>query len=729
MKYKHTIYALLYLAALAVVSYAFPACTREEMSGRLEIFYTGVTDIAPSQEVIIDAPTYRGETPGNFEITGITLNGEPFSTESIRINDTATGEILVTETENLPVGTYLVSIACTSGGRRYEFPDIIQVEMLMPVPDGISVEPAEVTVNLADLNIDSPTAKVVVDERKSIRVKRYSLIQENSWFEVSGDGVISVNPEYEDEILAGDYRLDLKIETDLGKALFEDAVLFHIVSAPKSITYHGSGMMIESGEEHVFEVSMMNGSAEALEYTLVSVTPALENAGDIVLDPHSGAVTVARGNSLVREEEYAVTVKASNVYGETVFESALTFTAVGHVAEITEFSYRSQNIPQFESYTFGVDRMDGSYVQYSLKNVPETLSGLLSIDADSGEITLSDNNLSPGVYYVTVTAENIKGSMDASFRLAIVKHPYHFDDVRYSSGQNAEYSLLPDVNAFSYTKLAVMQADVLTPEIIGLDTDDEVEITYEYSLKTTLPFNSGSPQMNGRGVITFDSVANYNSGYGCSVIFVKVTVSGTEGQYSKTVPVFIRLLQRKKMNNGEYVTVDYAPFVVKMNPATGGRSAAPTITKDEAAVTDYTGFLMNFRRNFNFYSFDEEYMDGGSAVTNSFTNLLWTQYGRSASGDNDNALVSYYNTTLHRAKTDIELESNLLYIDGRTMEIVVNPGMWYDEKYGNYANGVFMASLVADPDGVIENINDDGSGGALAGNLMHPVVIWFSEEF
>ena len=189
MKYKHTIYALLYLAALAVVSYAFPACTREEMSGRLEIFYTGVTDIAPSQEVIIDAPTYRGETPGNFEITGITLNGEPFSTESIRINDPATGEILVTETENLPVGTYLVSIACTSGGRRYEFPDIIQVEMLMPVPDGISVEPAEVTVNLADLNIDSPTAKVVVDERKSIRVKRYSLIQENSWFEVSGDGI------------------------------------------------------------------------------------------------------------------------------------------------------------------------------------------------------------------------------------------------------------------------------------------------------------------------------------------------------------------------------------------------------------------------------------------------------------------------------------------------------------------------------------------------------------
>ena len=94
------------------------------------------------------------------------------------------------------------------------------------------------------------------------------------------------------------------------------------------------------------------------------------------------------------------------------------------LAEITEFSYRSQNIPQFESYTFGVDRMDGSYVQYSLKNVPETLSGLLSIDADSGEITLSDNNLSPGVYYVTVTAENIKGSMDASFRLAIVKHPY-----------------------------------------------------------------------------------------------------------------------------------------------------------------------------------------------------------------------------------------------------------------------------------------------------------------
>ena len=461
MKYKHTIYALLYLAALAVVSYAFPACTREEMSGRLEIFYTGVTDIAPSQEVIIDAPTYRGETPGNFEITGITLNGEPFSTESIRINDTATGEILVTETENLPVGTYLVSIACTSGGRRYEFPDIIQVEMLMPVPDGISVEPAEVTVNLADLNIDSPTAKVVVDERKSIRVKRYSLIQENSWFEVSGDGVISVNPEYEDEILAGDYRLDLKIETDLGKALFEDAVLFHIVSAPRSITYHGSGMMIESGEEYVFEVSMMNGSAEALEYTLVSVTPALENAGDIVLDPHSGAVTVARGNSLVREEEYAVTVKASNVYGETVFEPALTFTAVGQVAEITEFSYRSQNIPQFESYTFGVDRMDGSYVQYSLKNVPETLSGLLSIDADSGEITLSDNSLSPGVYYVTVTAENIKGSMDASFRLAIVKHPYHFDDVRYSSGQNAEYSLLPDVNAFSYTKLAVMQADVL----------------------------------------------------------------------------------------------------------------------------------------------------------------------------------------------------------------------------------------------------------------------------
>ena len=87
--------------------------------------------------------------------------------------------------------------------------------------------------------------------------------------------------------------------------------------------------------------------------------------------------------------------------------------------------------------------------------------------------------------------------------------------------------------------------------------------------------------------------------------------SGEEA-ISKTIPVFIR---QNKDKNG--IFVKYTPFAVKMNPSKGGMIAAPVVTLNGTTVTDYTTYLMDYRRDFYYYSFIENHVDGIQSVNGS----------------------------------------------------------------------------------------------------------------
>ena len=98
------------------------------------VYYYGVTDIGPSMSYTVNPPTYVGGTPSEFNITNITLNGEVCSSESFII-DPNKGSIEITNTENLAVGLYSISIGCKSNGSYHEFKDAIAINMMAPVPD------------------------------------------------------------------------------------------------------------------------------------------------------------------------------------------------------------------------------------------------------------------------------------------------------------------------------------------------------------------------------------------------------------------------------------------------------------------------------------------------------------------------------------------------------------------------------------------------------------------
>ena len=143
-----------FLAILMVVGLCVTnsSCTDPETtdSTKFALFYAGITDIGPSMSFNLDAPTYIGGAPSDFAITRVTLNGETYDTNSFAI-DTNTGSISLSNTSELPVGLYTLSVSCYSNGNYYEFKDIVTINMMKPVPDGISVEPNKISAEFADI--------------------------------------------------------------------------------------------------------------------------------------------------------------------------------------------------------------------------------------------------------------------------------------------------------------------------------------------------------------------------------------------------------------------------------------------------------------------------------------------------------------------------------------------------------------------------------------------------
>lgn len=119
--------------------------------------------------------------------------------------------------------------------------------MLAPVPDGITVDPSEVTVDFADIYKESASAQVKTEEGTHVHISKYEIIQEEGkeYFAISNTGKITVNDKYEGEILPGKYVLNLKLTTEAGAGIYENAVTFNIISSPLTLTYKPASVRVE----------------------------------------------------------------------------------------------------------------------------------------------------------------------------------------------------------------------------------------------------------------------------------------------------------------------------------------------------------------------------------------------------------------------------------------------------------------------------------------------------
>ena len=155
-----------FLAILSIVVLTLTgfSCTDTETTNTtgFAIYYYSLTDIGPSMNAVIEKPTYTGGEPTDFVITGITFNGEPYTSESFII-DSKDGSVRIVNSDNLPVGLYSISVGCNSNGNYHEFKDAIQVKMLPSVPDGIKVEPDYIEIDFEEIGESKATAKVITE--------------------------------------------------------------------------------------------------------------------------------------------------------------------------------------------------------------------------------------------------------------------------------------------------------------------------------------------------------------------------------------------------------------------------------------------------------------------------------------------------------------------------------------------------------------------------------------
>lgn len=709
-----------FLAILMVVGLCVTnsSCTDPETtdSTKFALFYAGITDIGPSMSFNLDAPTYIGGAPSDFAITRVTLNGETYDTNSFAI-DTNTGSISLSNTSELPVGLYTLSVSCYSNGNYYEFKDIVTINMMKPVPDGISVEPNKISAEFADIistesTVELPTAQVTT-EGDHISIQKYIianvrkdgiLVEENDFFTISSTGEISI-VKGESKIQPGKYVLDLKLTTAIvdeaaEEGIFENAIEIDITSKPLTLTYTPNTVKVEENAQNISAVPTLVGSSEGLTYAIKSVSPT---SSSVTIDPVTGVITLAANNQMEIGTTCEVSVTVTNQYGSTDFENAYTMTIVEFINPITKFEYSdTEELIQATAFEHPVKTIDGDEVSFSFVNLDSKLSDL-TIDATTGTISAKKgNNIPVGQHTVTVLAKNNKSELQASFKLNIKTNPYYFTYVHWGNNLN----LSPAQNYASQYRVTSNNA-LLSLSIPVAETDIPEGVEVEWTIDNSSSSISGG-SIDENGTITF--TAGWTNAKVLMILVKATTGKGTAGEITIKTPVFIHC-------SGAVagVTVNYTPFVFQVNPRTGGSSVAPTITG-----TDLSTFIADYRRTFNYYNINgpAEHKNGQpSGGIDTFMYSLWKAYYESIGAASVNTgqkwPLSYYDNTSRLAVP-------LGYVDAtNNCAVKINPNKWQNE-YG-YANGVMIGQMTF--------VTDGNSSGVSSGSQMFPLAIWFDTKF
>lgn len=701
------------------------SCTDPETtdSTKFAIFYAGVTDIGPSMNFNMSGPTYIGGTPSDFAITRVTLNGEAYDTNCFQI-ESNTGAISISDTKDLAVGLYALSISCRANGSVYEFKDIVSINMMRAIPEGIYVEPNKIKVDFGDI-IDSestaelPTAQVTTNG-EHISIQKYIITnvykdgilteEENNFFIISNTGEISI-VKGESNIQPGKYTLDLKLTTaivdeEAEEGIFTNAIEIDVTSKPLSLIYTPNPVKIEENAENISAAPTFVGSTDGLTYAIKSIEP--ENSS-ISIDPTTGVITVAANNNLAVGTTCNISITATNQYGTKDFDNIYTMNIVEFIDPITKFTYNNtEELIQAAAFEHTVNEMDGAEVTYSFVELDNKLSDL-RIDPVTGTISAKKGNSIPvGQYTVTVLAKNTKSEKQASFTLTIKKNPYYFTYVHWGNNLN----LTPVMNYASQfratkkaelTSLVIPVAETDIPE--GTEVEWEIDTENSTLAATNLEFDA-----NG----TIHVKGGWNSNNKVWFVVVKATTGkGTPGEITVKTPVFFHFANAK---NG--VTVNYTPFVFQVNPRTGGTSAAPTVT----GADNMSNFLLDYRRTFDYYNINgpAEHKKGQPSVKDSFMYSVWEAYytaiGATTVNTGAKDPMSYYSNTSR-------LATPLGYVDAtKDLAITINPNKWQND-YG-YANGVMVGQMTFVTDGNPEMLSHSSNT-----NQIFPIAIWFDTKF
>lgn len=678
------------------------SCDKEEISSLRTLQYISVTNIGPGMYFKAE-PYYKGLSPADFSIRKIKFNGEVKEVTGFEINP-ATGVITIVKGNQLEAGKYTLSVGCVSVGETLTFEDVLTVNMLPATPAAFAYKQPVVTVEYGARD----TARVG-EISESVSIEKFLLKQEEGkeYFQIDPTtGMVTLNPANKPgEPFPGHHNIIVGVTTPSGTAYYDNILEFNITSAPLELAYTPEILKIETGYAGISQAPTLKGSPDEIAYTIESRQPETD---EIKIDPVTGKIYTETGNTLLINQEYKITVNATNKYGAKTFNHVFTCLVIDFITPISGFSY-----PRTEMIFHGAVEIDkatgftGDEVTFAFGDLPAGLSAL-KIDPLTGRISVAKGNTIPkGEYQISVNAVNPKGTETTVLTLAVIANPYEFSVLKY--GNNL--GLSEDANAYQYAKLkSDLPFDIAAPT-----TNATTGVVFEKGQAFGFIKTAGIEVNANTGTITVtqDAIAVDYSVVG-GIYITAITGKGTPEEFSVSVPVFINIIVPQSG-----VTIRYIPFVAKINSKTGGKTVAPTITG-----TDIDKFFIDFRRDFKF--FDPASMTEQTPTSKGLLGQLWIRYytGKPKVETGSKEPASLY-MVKNGQFTPYDVNEKICYTDGEAtgsdrFRITVNPGKWFDDS-GNQADGIFTAGMTFITDGDALKIND--------GKKICPVMIWMNPEF
>ena len=746
MNVRHNILSR-FLGVLTVMVFALlgiTSCSETETTDKTDfiLYYTSMTDIGPGMSSDIAQPSYKGATPSDFTITGVTLDGQAYTGNLFEINPTS-GTVHIESDETTPVGVYKISVSCVAGGSTFTYNDIISVNFLKRVPEGITVTPEALVADFADIidansTVELPTAQVTT-EQSHISITGYSISsvrlgetivdnKKNPMFAVSSDGTISI-VRGSNAIEPGLYTIDLKLNTavsgsDSEEGLFANALTVNVTSKPLALTY-ATGKLEEATEESgntsfVSQVPTFKGSTDGIVYSIESVSPASDK---FVIDAKTGVISVAEGHGLKSGEKYSVSVRVKNDYSTegVVFNNVFTLNVVEYIEPISNFAYEMTPVTEQVEFEIPVKAgFKGAEPRFEIAEINDADKNYVSIDAETGTISAKKKNkLSLGEHRIVVKATNDKGSETAELIFTVNANPNMFTYISY--GNNLGLTPAKDyASQFRGYSLKELKAIKYIPET---DIPEGKNVTWKVK---------GSIQT---GKITIDAktgeltVADFKANQ-IGVALVTATVGESEKDpkaISVTIPVCFHYAgpgtePNKTPKFGNDIYIEYSPFVLHVNSIKGGRSVTPKFNT-EKGVTPDEKFVLDYSRTFQYVNINGTDQDGNALSSGRLDKEDGSLFFRSVWEKNGGG--SYSSKDL---LTSFSGAANVLaYVDNtpgdNQYSVVVNANKWQDEN-GNYADGIMHGQMT-----YVTNGSNDPLFIKNNGTLVFPLVIWLDKNY
>lgn len=702
-----------------------------------------------------------------------------------------TGEIMINSTAGMKTGKYYISVSCVAAGNTYTYKDAVEVNFLKAVPEGITVEPDFLEVKLADVtNKDSeaafPTAQVSsenTDECISIlgykisNVRRVASDDSETYidnskvklFSVSETGVVSINKssDYDAEtVKAGIYKIDLKITTAASpslpeeEGLFVNALTINFTAAPTAISYKDG--FIETGVEgdaskprggFTSSKPLVAGSTNGATYEIAAIkkssggtlnfTDASEaEKAFFTIDNATGIISVPDTHTFVLNDVYKVSVKVTNSDGNCTGEDALTLTVLDWVDPLVAFTYPELSVKQGMNCVSGEPEIsDKKGVEFSLVDLAEEYEEYVSINKSTGVVTIEKYNTMPvGNFEIAVKAKNFKGEATGKLVIEVQDNPNYFTYISFGNNLVDEqtpgsiydnqyrFRTLEELNQINLTPTTdVKEGQTIVWKVVG-------KHQYKGADKNDFIFWDSNAKITAKMKQTeWDNVE-----YTLTILLVSATVGSGEEAFTRTVPLCFNYVKPQ----GDGTAVLYTPFVCRVNPKYGGRSVVPVIENPGS-------FVMDYRRNFNYYNINgvnskgEKLKEGSPANMKDSDNKpikpyepkvvcfltdLWENVA--INPDDPNGVnyesklpFSYWiDSGKETSKDPVELSENTLaYVDntvGANQFSVVVTKNFYDDGWGD---GIVTGQMTFVTDGNVKGVSN--------GKKTFPLAIWLDKSY